>query len=99
MGKLSSKLGKSYEIVADQTKIKKATVDLGEVKFDIRVRVPLKKEMEEITAKIVNPPEDKVAKLYDKFAAPLRKTLEEGGKEFLEAINKEKQPSNCLMMI
>jgi hypothetical protein len=96
MGKLSSKLGKSYEIVADQTKIKKATVDLGEVKFDIRVRVPLKKEMEEITAKIVNPPEDKVAKLYDKFAAPLRKTLEEGGKEFLEAINKEKQTIELL---
>lgn len=96
MGKLANKLGKSYEIVADKTKIKKATVDLGEVKFDIRVRVPLKKEMEEITAKIVNPPEDKVAKLYEKFAAPLRKTLEEGGKEFLEAINKEKQTIELL---
>lgn len=96
MGKLANKLGKSYEIVADQSKIKRITVDLGDVKFDIRVRVPLKKEMEEITAKIVNPPEDRVARLYEKFAAPLRKTLEEAGKEFLDAINKDKQAIQVL---
>lgn len=88
MGTLANKLGKSYEIVADQTKVKKVTVDLGEVKFDIRVRVPLKKEMEEITAKIVNPPQELVNKLYEKFAAPIRKTIEDGGKDFLDVINK-----------
>jgi hypothetical protein len=96
MGKLANKLGKSYEIVADKSKIKRVTVDLGDVKFDIRVRVPLKKEMEEITAKIVNPAEDKVARLYDKFAAPLRKTLEDAGKEFLDALNKDKQAIQVL---
>ena len=87
MGTLASKLGKSYEIIADQTKVKKVTVDLGEVKFDIRVRVPLKKEMEEITAKIVNPPQELVNKLYEKFAAPIRKTIEDGGKDFLDVIS------------
>lgn len=91
MGKLANKLGKSYEIVADQTKIKKVTVDLGEVKFDIRVRVPLKKEMEEITAKIINPPEEKVAKLYNKYAAPIQQTIDEGGEGFLEVINRERK--------
>ena len=96
MGKLANKLGKSYEIVADQSKIKRVTVDLGDVKFDIRVRVPLKKEMEEINAKIVNPPEDRIAKIYENFAAPLRKTIEEGGKEFLEALNKDRQAIQVL---
>lgn len=96
MGKLANKLGKSYEIVADKTRIKRVTVDLGDVKFDIRVRVPLKKEMEDITAKIVTPSQEKIDRIYEKFAAPLRKTIEEGGKEFLEAINKERQTIEVL---
>lgn len=96
MGKLANKLGKSYEIVADQSKIKRVTVDLGDVKFDIRIRVPLKKEMEEINAKIVSPSEERINKIYEKFAAPLRATLEEGGKDFLEAINKDRKAIEVL---
>lgn len=96
MGKLANKLGKSYEIVADQSKIKRVTVDLGDVKFDIRIRVPLKKEMEEINAKIVSPSEERINKIYDKFAAPLRATLEEGGKDFLEALNKDRKAIEVL---
>lgn len=88
---LSSKIGKSYEQVKAVANLKNITVDLGDVKFNVRVRVPLKKEMEEITARIVSPSEDRVEKIFKRFAEPIQKTIEEGGAEFLKAVNEGKE--------
>lgn len=52
---LANKLGKSYTKVQAETKLKTIHIDLDEVKFDLKVRVPLKKEMETITATILSP--------------------------------------------
>jgi hypothetical protein len=88
---LANKLGKSYEQVKAVANIKTITVDLGDVKFNLRVRVPLKKEMEEMTARMISPSEERVQKVFDRFAAPIKKTIEEGGKDFLKAINEGKE--------
>lgn len=88
---LASKLGKSYEQVKAVANIKTITVDLGDVKFNLRVRIPLKKEMEEMTTRIVSPSEERVNKIYERFSAPIKKTIQEGGKDFLKAINEGKE--------
>lgn len=93
---LSSKLGKSYEQVKSVANIKTITVDLGDVKFNLRVRIPLKKETEEITARIVAPSEERIKKCFDRFAAPIQKTIAEGGKDFLQAINNGKETIKVL---
>jgi hypothetical protein len=88
---LANKLGKSYEQVKAVANIKTITVDLGDVKFNLRVRVPLKKEMEEMTSRMIAPSDERVQKIFDRFSAPIKKTIEEGGKDFLKAINEGKE--------
>ena len=88
---LANKLGKSYEQVKAVANIKTITVDLGDVKFNLRVRVPLKREVEEMTARMIAPSDEQVQKIFDRFAAPIKKTIEEGGKDFLKAINEGKE--------
>lgn len=88
---LANKLGKSYEQVKAVANIKTITVDLGDVKFNLRVRIPLKKEMEEMTTRIVSPSEERINKIFERFAAPIKKTIADGGKDFLKAINEGKE--------
>lgn len=88
---LATKLGKSYEKVKAEVKIKTINIDLGEVKFDLKVRVPLKKEMEEITARIVTPSAERIEGIYKRLSDPLIKTLEEGGEDFVKALNEKKE--------
>jgi hypothetical protein len=88
---LANKLGKSYEQVKAVANIKTITVDLGDVKFNLRVRIPLKKEMEEMTTRIVSPSEERINKIYERFSTPIKKTIEDGGDEFLKAINDGKE--------
>lgn len=87
----ASKLGKSYEQVKDQAKIKKITIELGEVKFDLKVRIPLKQEMEELLEKVANPSEEKINALYEKLSKGVKDAIAEGGDEFLKAINDGKE--------
>lgn len=87
----ASKLGKSYEQVKDQAKIKKITIELGEVKFDLKVRIPLKQEMESLLDKIANPSEEKIEALYEKLSKGVKNAIDEGGADFLKAINDGKE--------
>ena len=88
---LANKLGASYEKVKAETKLKTIHIDLEEVKFDLKVRVPLKKEMEEITAKILTPDQARVEKIFKRLTEPMVKALEEGSEEFVKALNDKKQ--------
>jgi len=88
---LAKKLGKQLEQVKDDIQVKKITIDLGEVKFDLKVRVPLKKDMEAMNARILTPAKEKVDEVFERIAGPMRKTLEEGGEDFIKALNENKQ--------
>lgn len=88
---ISKKLGKALQQVTDDLPIRKITIDLDEVKFDLRVRVPLKKQMEEINARILSPTPEKVEAVYQRLSAPMRQTIAEGGEEFMKALNDSKQ--------
>lgn len=86
---LANKLGKSFEAVSQNIKTRTIHIDLEGVKFDLKVRVPLKKEIEEITQRIVTPPKEKVDAIYNDLAAPILKTLDEGGEDFQKALNQD----------
>lgn len=88
---LANKLGKSYTKVQAETKLKTIHIDLDEVKFDLKVRVPLKKEMETITATILSPDQARVDKIFKRLTEPMIKAMEEGGEDFVKALNDKKQ--------
>lgn len=88
---LSKKLSKSLQQISEELPVRKITVDLGEVRFDLRVRVPLKKQMEEMNARILAPSPERVEAIYQQISAPMRQTLAEGGEEFIKALNERKQ--------
>jgi hypothetical protein len=83
---LASKLGASYEKNKEQAKIKKFTLEIGEASFDLRVRIPVKREMEELLERISKPAPELIERIYESLAVPLRKNISEGGKEFEEAL-------------
>lgn len=88
---LSKKLGKQFEQIKGEIQIKKITIDLGEIRFDLKVKVPLKKEMEDMNSRILAPSQEKVDAAYEKLAGPMKQTLQEGGEEFVKALNANKQ--------
>jgi hypothetical protein len=87
----ANKLGKSYEMVRDQAKIKKIEIELGEVKFNLRVRIPLKHEMETLTEKIANPDPEKVQVIYNNLTKSIKQAIEDGGDDFLKVLNSDKE--------
>jgi len=87
----ADKLGKSYGMVRDQAKIKKIDIELGEVKFSLKVRIPLKHEMESLTEKIANPDPEKVNVIYENITKSIKQAIEEGGDDFLKVLNGEKE--------
>jgi hypothetical protein len=86
----AQKLGGSYEAVKDQVKIKKLTIEVGTVKFDVRVRIPLKKEMEALIEEVANPSEEIINRIFDRLSKPVLDSVKDGGEDFLKAINAEK---------
>ena len=44
MSKLAGKLGKQYDKVKDQAKIRTLNIKLGDAAFDLKVRIPLKRK-------------------------------------------------------
>lgn len=88
---IANKLGPSYEAVRAASRVKTIKVKLNDVDFDFKVRIPVKREMEELTAAISNPDETIVQQIFDKFALPLKKTIDESGSEFLNALNADSE--------
>ena len=87
---LANKLGSQYTAVKDKVKSKVIHIVAGEAEFDLKVRIPLKAEMESLNEFIMNANQDKVKVIYDKLADPVKKSLNEGGDDFVKALNKDK---------
>ncbi|MGA0851539.1 MAG: hypothetical protein ACO3QM_05805 [Candidatus Nanopelagicaceae bacterium] len=81
---LGTKLGKAVQ--QDTLQVRKITVDLGETKFDLRVKVPLKKQIEDINARIFSPSAERTEAIYQRLAGPMLKTMQEGGEDFVKAL-------------
>lgn len=88
---INAKLGAGYEAIRAAARFKTIKVNLNDVQFELRVRVPVKREMEAIQQAVASVDKALVDKLYRGMADPLLKTVEEAGEGFLDAINQEKQ--------
>ena len=86
---ISNKLGSSYESIRAASRIKTIKVSVNDVQFDLKVRVPVKREMDEITAKLSTPDRDLVEKIYQEMSKPLRDTVADVEEGFLEALNSD----------
>jgi hypothetical protein len=87
---LDKKLGASFLNAKDKIKIKTVHIELDDAEFDLKVRVPFKREMEAIIEKISSPSSEVTGAIFDRITATLRKSIDDGGDEFLTAINAEK---------
>ena len=86
----ADKLGSKYTAVKDKVNLRTLHIKTDEAEFDLKVRIPLKQEMESINETIVAADETKIEELYKKLSKPVKKSIDEGGDEFLKAINKDK---------
>ena len=87
----ANKLGPAYEAIRAAAKIKTIKVSMNDVECELKVRIPVKREMEEITASISSPDQSLIDEIFDELAAPLKKTLAESEEGFLDALNKEEE--------
>lgn len=84
---ISNKLGASYEAIRAAARIKTIKVAINDMECELKVRVPVKREMDEITAKLNTPDAELVQKLYDEMAGPLKETVKSVEDGFLDALN------------
>jgi hypothetical protein len=88
---IASKLGSDYESIRAASKFKTIKVNLNDIQFELKVRVPVKKELESMMASIAAPDKDYIEKLYEELSAPLRKSITDAGNDFLNAFNSESE--------
>lgn len=84
---IAKKLGQNYEAIRAAARYKAIKVNLNDIDFELKVRVPVKREMEEMMAVIANPPNEIVQQIYEQLSAPLLKSIEEAGNDFISALN------------
>ena len=86
---IGNKLGSSYESIKNAIKQKTIKITFNDTECELKVRVPFKREMEEITARISTPKPKLVEAIYNKLAAPIKKTVSTAEEGFMEAVNAE----------
>jgi hypothetical protein len=84
---ISNKLGASYESIRAAARIKTIKVAINDMECELKVRVPVKREMDEITTKLNTPDTDLVEKLYLDMAGPLKESVASVEEDFLAALN------------
>lgn len=88
---LADKLGKEYDKVREQAKLRTIKITLGEVTFDLKVKIPLKREMEEMTERITSPSQEKIDAIFVRLSKPIKDVIAESGEEFVAALNATKE--------
>ena len=86
---ISKKLGQNYEAIRAAARFKTIKVNLNDVDFELKVRIPVKREMEEIMAAIANPTKEAAEQVYVQLSTPLLKSIEEAGDGFVAALNED----------
>ena len=83
---LAAKLGKEFAGMQDDLRIRTIRPEVGGVAIKLRVKVPLKAEWESAQTSWMNPPNERVDKIYEELSAPLRAAVKEGGEGLLDAL-------------
>lgn len=92
----AKKLGQDYESIRSAARFKTIKININDTPFDLKVRIPVKRELEEMTAEISNPASEVVEAIYQELSAPLMKTLSEADEGFINALNSESEKIKVL---
>lgn len=84
---VTAKLGAQFATVREKLKFKTVNVKFEDAEFALKVRIPLKAEMEAITERIQNPSKDAIEAIYNQYAQPVLATIKEAGDGFIDALN------------
>lgn len=87
---IANKLGENFSELKDKIKFKTIKVEWDGSEYDLKIKVPLKKEIEEMTQRILNPDKQRVDNFYHEFTESLNKTLDDENQDLMEVINKDK---------
>jgi hypothetical protein len=92
----AKKLGQDYESIRSAARFKTIKITINDTPFDLKVRIPVKRELEEMTAEISSPAQEVVDGIYEELSAPLKKTLADADEGFLAALNSESEKIKVL---
>ena len=84
---IAAKLGTEYESIRAQARVKSILVNLGDAQCSLKIRIPVKREMDSIMARVATPDPEKVTTIYDGLAAPLLETVRTADDGFMDALN------------
>jgi hypothetical protein len=85
---ISKKLGTA---IGEASRFKTIKITFEDTTFDLRLRVPVKRELEEMLSQITTPEQELVDRIYTALSAPLLKTLNETDGDFLKVLNAESE--------
>jgi hypothetical protein len=84
---IATKFGNSYEQIRAASRFKTIKVNLNDVPFEFKVRIPVKRELEEIQKSITTPNDELIQRIYNDLTLPLKESIADAGEGFLAALN------------
>jgi hypothetical protein len=90
---IAKKLGTQYESIRAQIRTKTLKIQLNDAEFELKIRIPVKREMDELTEKLTKPEAERVEKIYSVLAKPLKDSLQETDEDFKKALSESKELS------
>lgn len=88
---IATKFGPAYEAIRAAARYKTIKVQLNDLEHELKVRVPVKREMEEMLKVISSPPQDRVDAMFESLAGSLKETIKSSDEKFLDALNAESE--------
>jgi hypothetical protein len=86
---IANKLGQDYEAIRAASRFKTIKVKLNDIEFDLKVRVPVKRELDAIMADISTPPQAVADAMYTKLSQPLIDSLSGAEPGLMDALNSD----------
>ena len=84
---IATKFGPAYEAIRAAARFKTIKVQLNDLEHELKVRIPVKREMEEMLKAISAPPSDRINAVYDSMTGQLKAAISELDKEVVDALN------------
>jgi len=93
---IAQKLGQNYESIRVAAKFKTINVNLNDIDFKLKLRIPVKREMDEMFSNITSPTQESIDSQYEILSGPLKKTLQTTDESFLTAMNADSEKIKIL---
>ena len=86
---IATKFGPGYEAIRAAARHKTIRVQLNDLEYELKVRIPVKREMEEMLKAISAPSPDRINAIYETMTGQLKTAVSELDKEVVDALNND----------